>query len=327
MTLVLDAKEMEGLLDVGRAIEELRGALGEQARGLVQMPPRQTTDAAGGQNWLRISQAFLNGSDVMGFKAMNRSAGNGMRYLIGLYRISSGELLAVMDANWVTTRRTAATSALGTHLLAPPAEHRVGIVGAGVQARAFVEAYQSLRPLQEVVVHSPRPESRDAFAASVAADLHVEARAVGSAAEVAQACPVTVLAMRAPFEPVYLADWLRPGVHVTGLSSVRAEAREIADEVWAAADVVVVDDRGTVGQSGDGRSATAAGVVDLAQLPELWQLVDQTVGRTSAEQVTLFKSAGNALQDIAVASGAYQLALERRRGVDVGAFPEVKPYA
>jgi alanine dehydrogenase len=327
MTLVLDEKQMTELLDVGRSIEELRAALAEQARGLVQMPPRQTTDAADGQNWLRISQAFLNGSGYMGFKAMNRAAGIGMRYLVGLYRIATGELLALMDANWITTRRTAATSALGTHLLAPASQRRVGVIGAGVQARAFLEAYHHLRGLEEVVVHSPRPESREAFAAWVTEQLGVPAHAVGTAEEVARACPVTVLAMRAPREPVYQAAWLAPGVHVTGLSSVRPEAREVEDECWRRADLVVVDDRGTVGQSGDGRSAEASGAIDLAKVPELWQLEAGQVSRGSDEEITLFKSSGNALQDIAVAVGAYQLALAGGLGQEIGAFPALKPYA
>lgn len=327
MTLLLDTDDMQAVLDVGRSIEELRAALKEQARGQVQMPPRQTTDAQDGSNWLRISQAFLNGSGMMGFKAMNRAAGHGMRYMVGLYRIETGELVALMDANWLTTRRTAATSALGTHLLAPAGERSVGIIGAGVQARAFVTAYHHLRPLEQVVVYSPRPESRGDFAATVEADLGVTAKAVASAEEVAASCPVTVLAMRAPREPVYQAGWLRPGCHVTGLSSVRPEAREVDDLVWSRADVVVVDDRSTVLQSGDGRSAVASGAVTPDGLPEMWELVEQRVGRGGDEQVTLFKSAGNAMQDIALAVGAYSLALEAGRGRDIGAFPEVKPYA
>ena len=327
MTLLLDTEDMQAVLDIGRSIEELRSALGEQARGQVQMPPRQTTDTQDGNNWLRISQAFLNGSGLMGFKAMNRAAGHGMRYMVGLYRIETGELVALMDANWLTTRRTAATSALGTDLLAPRSELSVGVIGAGVQARAFLSAYHSLRPLEQVVVYSPRPESRSAFAAGVEAELGITAKAVASPEEAAAACPVTVLAMRAPREPVYRADWLRPGCHVTGLSSVRAEAREVEDAVWSGADVVVVDDRGTVMQSGDGRSAVAAGAAQADRLPEMWELVAGRVTRSDDRQVTMFKSAGNAMQDIALAAGAYKLAVEAGRGRDLGTFPEVKPYA
>lgn len=327
MTLLLDGKDMDELLDPRRSIEELRGALAEQADGKVQMPQRQTTDTQDGQNWLRISQAFLNGSGYMGFKSMNRAAGMGMRYLVCLYRIETGELLAIMDANWITTRRTAATSALGTHLLAPEGEHTVGLIGAGVQARAFLTAYQSLRPIESVVVYSPRPESRTAFAHEIREKLGVTAEAVTSPEAVAMACPVTVLAMRAPRQPVYRSEWLRPGVHVTGLSSVRPEAREVDDGLWSRSDVVVLDDRGTVLQSGDGRSVTAAGTLATDTLPELWELATGRVGRTSAEQITMFKSSGNAMQDVAVAVGAYKLAIESGRGRDLGAFPELKPYA
>ncbi|MHB8219839.1 MAG: ornithine cyclodeaminase family protein [Acidimicrobiales bacterium] len=324
--LLLDERDMEVLLDVRKAIDALCRVLDEQSKGQVQMPPRQTTDAQDGQNWLRISTVFLNGSGYMGFKAMNRAAGLGMRYLVGLYRIETGELLSLMDANLLTTRRTAATSAVGTHLLAPDGVTSLGIIGTGVQARAFLAAYATLRPLQNVSVFSPRGESRQAFVDFARSELGLEVAAAGSAEAVAREHSVTVLAMRAPREPVYLQEWLRPGVHVTGLSSVRAEAREVEDGVWAEADIVVVDDRGTVFQSGDGRSAATAGIRP-ADLPELWELQAGKVARTSPDQITLFKSSGNAMQDIAVAMGVYELAIEQQRGRDQGAFPAVKPYA
>ena len=324
--LLLDGRDMEGLLDVRRSIEEVRRAHEEQARGQVQMPARQTTDTQDGQNWLRISQAFLNGSGYMGFKAMNRAAGIGMRYLMGLYRIETGELLSLMDANWITTRRTAATNALGTHLLAPATDRTVGIIGSGVQARAFLEAYATLRALERVCVFSPRPESRAEFARSMGERIGVPVDALVSAEAVAEACSTVVLAMRAPRAPVYETAWLRPGVHVTGLSSVRPEAREVQDGVWTQSDLVVLDDRVTVFHSGDGRAALEAGVVPDA-LPELFELVVGKVGRSGAQEVTLFKSAGNAMQDVAVAVGAYELALASGAGRSVPDFPEVKTYA
>jgi alanine dehydrogenase len=324
--LLLDGRDMESLLDVRRSIEEVRRAHEEQARGQVQMPPRQTTDTQDGQNWLRISQAFLNGSGYMGFKAMNRAAGIGMRYLLGLYRIQTGELLSLMDANWITTRRTAATNALGTHLLAPETDRTVGIIGSGVQARAFLEAYATLRALERVCVFSPRSESRAAFAESMGERIGVRVEALASAQAVAEECSTVVLAMRAPRAPVYEAAWLRPGVHVTGLSSVRPEAREVQDGVWTRSDLVVVDDRVTVFHSGDGRAALEAGVVPDA-LPELFELVAGKVGRSNPQEITLFKSAGNAMQDVAVAAGAYELALASGAGQSIPDFPEVKTYA
>jgi alanine dehydrogenase len=324
--LLLDGRDMEDLLDVRRAIEEVKSALGEQARGQVQMPARQTTDTQDGHNWLRISQAFLNGSGFMGFKAMNRAAGIGMRYLMGLYRIDTGELLSLMDANSITTRRTAATNAIATDLLAVRTDRTVGIIGSGVQARAFLDAYATMRDLELVRVFSPKPESREDFAKTMSDKLEVSVEPLNSAEEVAKQCPTVVLAMRAPGAPVYLTGWMRPGVHVTGLSSVRAEAREVDNGVWTGSDLVVVDDRVTVFQSGDGRSAAAAGV-DPDALPELWELAAGKVGRAGPSDVTLFKSAGNAMQDVAVAVGAYELATSAGVGRQIADFPEVKPYA
>jgi len=119
---------------------------------------------------------------------------------------------------------------------------------------------------------------------------------------------------------------LRPGVHVTGLSSVRPEAREVQDGVWTESDLVVLDDRFAVFHSGDGRSALETGVVPDA-LPELFELVVGKVGRSGTQEVTLFKSAGNAMQDAAVAVGAYELAVTSGAGRSVPDFPEVKTYA
>lgn len=326
VTLLLGHEDMEALLSVEKSLEALRDALRQQADGRVQMPARQTMDAMDSPNWLRISSAFLNGADYMGFKSMNRAAGLGMRYLVALYRISTGELVAIMDANWLTTQRTAATNALGTHLLAPAASDRIGIIGSGVQAQAFIRAYASLRGLKGVTVYSPREESRQSFAEAIQRDLGIDANAVDSAEKVARECETAVLAMRAPFEPVYRAEWLRPGVHVTGLSSVRKEAREVEDEVWSSSDLVVVDDRGTVFQSGDGLSVAASGAFAPERCVELHEVVTGLAGRRDSQQVTLFKSAGNAMQDVAVAIGAFETAVATGRGREIEQFPIVKPY-
>lgn len=333
MILVTEA-DIARVVTPAIALDSLRRALDEQVAGEVQMPPRQTTDAGNdpagldkhhGANWLRISTAFLNGQGVMGFKAMNRAAGLGMRYLIGLYEIASGELLAVMDANEITTARTAATSALGTHLLADEAARTVGILGSGVQARALLRTYAMLRELDEVLVHSPTPASRANFAEFAATDLGLNARAVDTAEEVASASTVLV-AVRATREPVFLAGWLRPGMHVTGLSSVRYDAREVDDDTWHRADVVVVDDRVNVGHSGDALSA-AASSYELGAAHELYEVHAGKVRRTSSEQITLFKSSGNALQDVALAAGVHDVLRTEGASTDVGPFPAVKPYA
>ena len=333
--LILDHRQVNSLLTPELALDALRSGLAEQAAGNVQMPPRQTTDAGDGKggldrhtgaNWLRISSAFLNSSGVMGFKAMNRAAGLGMRYLIGLYDIASGELLALLDADEVTTARTAAVSALGTHLLADPSSTTVGILGSGVQARALITAYAKLCTVDRVLVFSPTPASRDSFAALVSETIGVPAESVGDPEAVTEATTVLV-AVRATRDPVFLAKWLRPGMHVTGLSSVRYDAREVDDETWRRADIVVVDDRVNVAQSGDALSISRTGAYDLSRAPELWSAYQGDVARTRTDEITLFKSAGNAMQDITLAGAVARRAREQGMGLDVPDFPNVKPYA
>lgn len=327
MTILLDSVAMSSVLDLQDSINELRSVCEEQSKGRVEMPPRQTTDAQNGMGWLRISMTFLNDSGYMGFKAMNRAPGIGMRYFVGLYDIKTGEFLALMDANDLTTFRTAATNAIGTDLLAPKDSRELGLIGSGVQARAFLKAYSLLRDLDVVHLYSPRGESRNAFAEWIRSELAIDAIAMDSPEKVALACPVTVIAMRAGSQPVYRGEWLRPGSHLTGLSSVRPEAREVDEEVWARCNLVVVDDRSSIAISGDGQSAKAGTQIDPSTLPELWELVTGRVGRSGLDDVTMFKSAGNAMQDIAVAVGAYRKAKKAQLGQDLGVFPEVKDYA
>lgn len=335
---ILRHNDIDALLTPAMAVASLRRALDEQSRGAVQMPPRQTTDAGkdrggldkhSGNNWLRISTAFLNEQGYMGFKAMNRAAGLGMRYLLGLYHIESGELVAFMDANPITTGRTAATSALGTHLLARPDARRIALLGSGVQARALLRALADLRTIDSVNVFSPTEASRTAFAAEMSSELDIEVAPSSTAEQAVATADIVLIALRATKSPVLSATWLRPGMHVTGLSSVRHDAREIDDDVWRACDLVVVDDVGTVGQSGDALSVSATGF-KIEALPELWMAHAGAVGRETESQLTMFKSAGNAMQDITLAAALLEAADSLGPapvGVDLGQFPEVKPYA
>lgn len=326
MPLLINGEEMAEAIAATDLIEAMRGVSLERAEGKVSVPPRITADAAGDNGWLRVGPALLNGSGVMGFKSMNRRPRVGMRYMVALYSIETGELLALVDANLLTTARTAATNALGTHLLAPAGARTLGVVGSGFQADAAIAEIYKLRDFERVVLFSPRQSSRERFAAVVEERTGRPVTIVESAEQVAAACDALLLAFRAPTEPVLRAGWLRPGMHVTGLSSVRPEAREVDDETWTRCDVVVIDDAGSVRQSGDGRSLIAAGG-SIDDQDELWQLVSGAVpGRVADEQISMFKSSGNSEQDIAAAAAVFSTALEMGLGRDLGEFPEVKPY-
>lgn len=320
MAFLLQDKDVKGLLTMEEAIRALeRGAL-EQSRGATLLPRRLTVDV--GPGWLRIMPAALLESGVMGFKEMHLTKGVGVRYLINLYDVASGALQATMDADWITVIRTAATSALATRYMARAEVTRIGLLGSGEQARAHLLALSCVRRFEEVRVYSPRPLRRQAFCDWVRRELGLDGRAAASPEEAVVDADLVVAAFRASGTPVLRAAWLRPGTHIVGISSVRAEAREIEDAVWKVSDRIVVDDRAHVLESGDGRSAVASGSLNPDDAAELWQVVSgQVPGRERDEEITLFKSVGTALQDLAVAAAVYERARREGVGLDIGEFP------
>jgi ornithine cyclodeaminase/alanine dehydrogenase len=186
----------------------------------------------------------------------------------------------------------------------------------------LLAAVARVRTFRRLKVFSPTPANRERFAAAVRDDYGVRALAVPSGEEAAEGADVLLSAIRAAGTPAVSAAWVRPGLHVTAISSVRPEARELDAAIWARADVVAVDDREHVFDSGDGRAALGSGSIQPADVAELWELVSgRRPGREHPAQITLFKSVGTGLQDLAVAGALYRRARERGLGQDLGDFP------
>ena len=325
MTLLLRHADVEDLLSLDEVIEALRAGLREQADGLAQVPPRTTIDSSSRQGWLRLMPVILNGSGLMGFKAMHATPGVGVRYLVACYELASGALLALIDADWLTQVRTACTAAIGTDVLARGGVEQVAMIGSSAQASRLLAAVGRVRPFKRLKVFSPTPANRERFAQTAAQQYGVDATAVDSGQAAAEGADLLLSAIRAAGTPAVWADWLSAGVHVTAISAVRPEARELDEAIWARADVVGVDDREHVFESGDGRAALASGSIQASDTAELWELVSsRRRGRQSAEQITLFKSVGTGLQDLAVAGALYRRAKERGLGQDLGEFPKAR---
>ena len=183
MTLILQADEVADLLTLDEVREAVKLGMMEQAAGHVQLPARLTIDAASGLGWMRLMPAILNQSKLMGFKAMHSTPGVGVRYVVMLYDLETGELLAVIDADWLTSRRTAATAALGVDVLARPSASTAGVLGSSEQARAMLSSVARVRRLKRVKVYSPTPEHRQRFAADMSESLDLEVIAVDDAQE------------------------------------------------------------------------------------------------------------------------------------------------
>jgi alanine dehydrogenase len=325
MTLLLRHADVEGLLTLDEVMQAVRGGLLEQAEGQAQVPPRITIDSASGHGWLRVMPVILNGSGLMGYKAMHATPGLGVRYLVACYDLASGDLLALIDADWLTQVRTACVAAIGTDTLARREVEQVAVIGSSAQARMLLAAVARVRPFKRLKVFSPTQANRERFAVTVADQYGAEATAVGSGEEAAAGADILLSAIRATGTPAVSASWLRPGLHVTAISAVRPEARELDEAIWARADVVGVDDREHALDSGDGRAVLASHSFQPEAAAELWELVSgRRPARQSAEQITLFKSVGTGLQDLAVAGALYQRARERGLGQDLGDFPRAR---
>ena len=243
VTLLLKHEEVVDLLTLDETIAAVRAGLVEQAAGEVQVPPRTTTDAASGHGWLRLMPAILNRSGLMGYKAMHSTPGVGVRYLVALYDLKSGELLAQMDADWLTSRRTAATAAVATDVLARPAlgagrPARLQRAGAGAARRALAGPQAAAR--QGVQPHARQPGGLRRRDGRTARDSD-GARGVGRGRRARQRSR----GLRDPgrTRASAIRRVARAGAHVTAISAVRPEARELDEQVWARAAVRAVDDR------------------------------------------------------------------------------------
>src|SRR5919202_5307050 len=213
VTLLLRHADVEDLLSLDEVIQALRGGLREQADGLAQVPPRTTIDSSSRQGWLRVMPVILNGSGLMGFKAMHATPGVGVRYLVACYDLSSGALLALIDADWLTQVRTACTAAIGTDALARRDVEQVAVIGSSARASMLLAAVARVRPFKRLKVFSPTPANRERFAQAAGQQYGVEALAVDSGEAAAQGADLVLSAIRATGSPAVWADWLSAGVH------------------------------------------------------------------------------------------------------------------
>ena len=332
MVLLLSNDEVRATIGMTEAIDALDAAFLEEAQGQVHQPQRLNMPAPeAGKSFLRIGACVMSGSGWMGFKAMNLAKNVGVRYQVHLYSLADGALRAIMDAQYLTTLRTGATSGVATKRLSLQRPGKVAVLGAGQEALMQLEAMRVLGLVSSAAIFSPTPQKREALAEFFRETHGMKVSAVDSAKSAVSDADIVVAAVNAS-EPVILGDWLKPGVHVNSVGTARPTQREIDSDVFRRSAIVVVDTRnGVFTESGD--CIAAADVIKPEQAFELSDLVaGRAPARTHDHQITLFKSVGTAVQDIAVAARIYQVAEAKGLGTRLHDFPYVlekqasKPY-
>jgi alanine dehydrogenase len=306
MALFLTEAEVGELLPMPVAMAAVEEALRQIGEGRATNLPRRRVRAPRGL--LHLMAAALPGAGVMGFKAYTTFPGR-VRFHFLLYDALTGELLAVMEADRLGQRRTGAASGVATKHLARADAAIVALIGAGWQAESQLEAVCLARPPREVRVFSRDAARRQAFCERMSASLAREIRPAASAREAVEGADVVITATGSA-TPVFEGKWLKPGSHVNVMGSNYLLKREIDLTTLRRSDVVVVDARDHVAlESGDLLEALERGVIYPEALRELGEVVaGRCAGRTAPEQITLFKSHGLALEDVAAAARVYEAA-------------------
>ncbi len=320
MTILLTHDDVCAAIDMRGAIAAMEAGFAEEAAGLTTLPARINMKAGGG--WLRVGPVAMEGSGWMGFKAMNLTPGKGVRYQVHLYSIASGALLAIMDAQHLTTLRTGATSAVATRRLARAGAAEVAVLGAGAEAVAQLEAMNALGIVHRARIFSPTPARREALARSFQ-DRGVNAQAVAEPEAMLREADIVLAAVKST-TTVLAGKLLKPGAHVNSVGTARRDQRECDVDCFVRAARIIVDTReGVFGEAGDAVAARAA--IDETRVSELAALVGGTVpGRQSDDEITLFKSVGTGLQDIGLAAAIFSRAQELGLGAELGEFPYLK---
>lgn len=323
MSLLLRHDDVCACVNMEDAIEAMEQVFQEEGDGNVYLPPRINMKA--GSGWLRVGTASLEKSGLAGFKAMNLAPGHGVRYQVHLYRNSTGELLSVMDAQYLTTLRTGATSAVATRRLARKGPAVVGLLGSGPEARAQLDGMRGLGIVKSAKIFSPTESNRNRLADEFRKKYDMDVVAVTTPEKAIVGSDIILAAVKSS-DFVVRGELLRPGMHVNSVGTARQDQREIDPLTFQRSDIIVVDTReGVLNEAGD--AVIAKDIIAGKQVSELSELVvEKAAGRQNGDQITLFKSVGTGLQDIALASMIYERALTKGIGTKLGEFPRIKGH-
>jgi alanine dehydrogenase len=321
--LLLSRGEVEELLDVDALIDALAGAMADLSAGRASVPNRvgAFVDERGGM--LGAMPGYTPSAGALMSKLVTLFPGNAgtdvptHQAVIAAFNPADGRPVALLDGTAITAIRTGAGSALATRFLAREDAATLAILGTGVQARAHAAAVTRVRRFAEVRVAGRNRAKAEALAEELAPQLGLSVRAAASWEAACDGADV-VCATTHPREPVVRRAWLRPGTHVTSVGF----GREVDDATVAAACVVVESRAAALSPPPAGADDLVQpmqrGLVEADRVVEVGELVESTrPGRTSPDELTLYKSVGVAVQDGAAAALVLQAARERGAGREI----------
>jgi alanine dehydrogenase len=319
--LVVNQAEVEALLPMAECMDVMQRALRALADGDAVLPLRTVVPLRDGRSAFAAMPAYLGQPASVGIKVITVFPGNDGTHLdshqgaVLLFEVEHGQLLAVMDASAITAIRTAAVSGVATRALARDDAADLAILGAGVQAMTHLDAMRVARPIARVRVWSRSAERARRFALRASERFGVDVEPVGSAREAVDGAAV-VCTTTSSREPVLRGEWLAAGVHVNAVGASLPTARELDSEAVRRARLYVDRRESALNEAGDFLIPRREGTITddhiVGELGDL--LVGRVDGRRSPTEVTLFKSLGLAVEDVAAAHHIYAKAVRAGRG-------------
>ena len=324
LMLVLSEKQVHSLIEIDELIAALSQAHIQYSTGKAVMPVRLVVPLPQIGGRITSMPGYLNADKALGMKVVTYFQNNPKQNLpailatIMLFSAETGKMIAAMDGSYITAIRTACASAMATKVLANPQTPVLGILGAGVQARAHIQALARVRKLEKIKLYSPSGASAAALKQEMAPQFQATIEATNSADEAVRNADLVVTVTTAK-EPILKKDWLKPGVHINAVGSHRPDLREIDGATLARAKVVVDSREAIMAECGDILLAIKEGSIAKENIHgEIGEVLAGTKpGRARADEITLYKSVGIAIQDVATANLVYYKALKQGVGTNV----------
>ncbi|HEY7738012.1 MAG TPA: ornithine cyclodeaminase family protein [Candidatus Limnocylindria bacterium] len=303
---LIDAPTLRRLVPMDRLLDAVEAAYRDVSAGRDRSPLRQHLELEDG-GLLILMPAARDGGGGASVKLITWVPGNPGRGLptiqgtVTWFDARTGAPAFQFDGPTVTALRTGAASGVGARLLARPDAAVLALIGAGAQAESQIRAVLAARPIREVRVYARTAEPREAFAAAMDAALPVSVRAAASAEEAVRGADV-VCCVTPSERPVLEAEWLAPGAHVNAIGAFRMGMVEVPPAAFGRAARVAVDSKDAAGhEAGDVAAAVAAGELDPETIVEIGTVDAGWAASRDPEAITIFKSVGLPIQDLATA--------------------------
>jgi alanine dehydrogenase len=316
MAILLTEADVKELLTMPLAIAAVEDSFRRLADQSAIVHSRQRLHIPG-KSYLHYMAAADATGGYMGLKIYS-SAREGLRFIVPLFQVTTGDLVALVEADYLGQMRTGAASGVATKLMSRADSRVVGIIGTGLQARTQLEAIATVRKLEEVRASGRDAKRRADFAAEMTERLKVPVKAAGSAEEAVRDADIVITSTTST-NPVLEGKWLKPSMHINAIGANFPQKRELDAEAVERCDVIAVDSREQSKQeAGDLIHVFGSDGPRWEKVRELADIVGgKFAGRTDAKQITLFKSNGIAIEDIVVAGRIYELARASNIGREI----------